>query len=364
MTDSKGGWPPLPLGVKRKIGANGKPYYYLSDNTRVHADLGTPEWPAALKAAMRKPAAPPPRTDTLPRLIDEWKASPEFLRGAPGTQTVRKTALRKIERWFKKSLIKDFNDRTIRRHIYAFRNSMAKTPAMADTSIDTLCLMLNWAYDQGAEIEVNHALRIGRLYSGTRSEIVWTDDQRLTFWAEAEPAVARAHQALFYSAARIIDAAAWRPESYDGRWLVFTPQKTARRTKIEVHLPVYVLPPFQALLDAGGLPLLTKTGKPWTASSLSDQLASERRRIFGEALDLHSHDLRGTIATKLVDAGCNDREVSAITGHGTPEAAADRGRSLSIYVKRTREQAVNAYTKWWAAELAPRGEVVQFPERA
>lgn len=154
-----------------------------------------------------------------------------------------------------------------------------------------------------------------------------------------------------------------RYEQYDGRWLAFTPAKTARSTGIEVHLPVYILPPFQTLLDrckARGHEFLltTETGRPWKRTYLSERFIDERHRIFGPEFDKRAHDLRGTVSTKLVDAGCTDREVTAITGHVTAEAAADRARSLSAYVKRTREQAVNAYTKWFDAEPAPRGRVI------
>jgi len=33
-------------------------------------------------------------------------------------------------------------------------------------------------------------------------------------------------------------------------------------------------------------------------------------------------------------------------------------------VKRARQQPINAYTKWHLAEFAPKGEVMQLPERA
>ncbi len=105
-------------------------------------------------------------------------------------------------------------------------------------------------------------------------------------------------------------------------------------------MPVYILPPFQELLDrckARGHEFLltTQTGRPWKRTYL--RFIDERHSICGMDFDKHAHDLRGTVSTKLVDAGCTDREVAAVTGHVTTEAAADRARSLSAYVKRTRE---------------------------
>jgi hypothetical protein len=101
------------------------------------------------------------------------------------------------------------------------------------------------------------------------------------------------------------------------------------------------------------------TGRPWVRTYLSERFIAERDRIFGPGFDRHAHDLRGTGSTRLIDAGCTDREVAAITGHLTPEAAGDRARSLSAYIKRTRQQAINAYEKWYAHEFVPMGEVVK-----
>lgn len=137
-----------------------------------------------------------------------------------------------------------------------------------------------------------------------------------------------------------------------------------------MHLPIYALPPFHKLLEQlkakaeGEFILTTMTGLPWKRTYLTERFIAERERVFGADFDRHAHDLRGTVSTKLIDAGCTDREVSAITGHVTAEALHDRARSLSAYVKRTRLQAINAYTKWYNAEFAPRGEVVELPRRA
>lgn len=354
---------PLPDDVKRKRGANGRDYFYVNFDgqlVRIHASPDTPEWPAALRdARRRKPVKKTPRSALLPALIRDFEESPEYERAAPSTKKIRRIALRRIEDWFLEYHIVHFNDHAIRRDIYAFRNSMTKTPRMAEVCIQTLCLLLNWAYDQGAEITVNHALRIKRLDSKVhpRSQIVWNDDQRLRFWTESEPAIAIAHKALFYSGARVGDVTQWQPSNYDGQWLAFVPQKTAK-LGIEVHLPAYIIPPFKALLDTG-LPFLTKSGKPWRPNYLIQRLIEERHRIFGRELDLHSHDLRGTLATKLADASCPDREIQAVIGHTTR----DRGMTLPAYIRRTRQQTLNAYTRWWAYEFAPKGTVVELPRR-
>jgi integrase len=377
-TDSRSdGRKPLPPGIKG-VSRNGREYLYAKTPAGLiplkgeHRESGTLLQPlaAALRLALK---SPPPRIDRFASLIRDFLASPEHRKKtAPATQKLREHALDLIEQRFGRFAIRDFSRREIRRDIYSFRNDLAATPRMADVCIETLSRVLNWAYDQGAEIEMNHALRIERLSPArrTRAEIVWSDEERATFIEKAELAVATAFQALFYSAARVGDAGAWRWENYDGKWPVFAPAKTSRSTGIEVHLPAYAMPPFHQLLEdlkaetKGEFILTTETGRPWVRTYLTERFIDERKRVFGANFDRHLHDLRGTTSTKLIDAGCTDREVSAITGHVTAEATADRARSLSSYVKRTRQQAINAYTKWYNAEFAARGEVIELPRRA
>jgi integrase len=363
--------PRKPRGVKRVRGRNGKTYYYLataSGMVRLNGMPGTAEFQQSLVEAQRK-SPQTPRADLFESLIRDFLASPEHRKTSANTQRLRRVAFKLIGARFGSLAIKDFNRRQIRRDIYNFRNDLMETPSMADACLKALSRLLTWAYDHGFDIEVNHAQRVDRFCSAdSRANIIWTDSEREKFIAEAAPHMARAFDMLFYSAARVGDAQEWRWSQYDGRWLTYQPMKTARSTGVEVHLPVYALPPFQRLLDSmerkGKHILLTETGRPWTKTYLSKRLYIERRRIFGPDLDRHTHDLRGTVTTKLIDAGCTDREVSAITGHVSTQVSTDRAQSLSAYVKRTRQQAINAYSKWYAAEFAPKGEVVAFPTRA
>jgi integrase len=371
MTSINDGPPRVPRGVKRVRGRNGAVYHYLETDAgrvRLTGTPGTPEFEQSLVQAHRRhPTAP--SIDLFASLIRDFLASPEHRRTSPGTQRLRRYAFKLIEARFGALAIKDFNRREIRRDIYSFRNDLADAPGVADLCVKTLSRLLNWAYDQGADIEANHAMRVERFNAGeNRADIIWTDEERAKFIAEAKPEVALAFQALFFSGARVGDAQSWRWSQYDGQWLTYTPQKTARSTKVQVHLPIHALPTFKRLLDSierrGDFILTTETGKPWAGTYLSHRLMDERTRIFGPGFDRHAHDLRGTLTTKLIDAGCTDREVAAITGHVSAEVAADRARSLSAYVKRTRAQAINAYSKWYASEFAPKGEVVTFPRRA
>ena len=374
MTDSNDeGRKRLPVGVKKVRGRNGAIYHYLETEegrVRITGEPGTAEFDKSLREAQRRRPATL-SVDDFDSLIKRFIASPENKKTAPATQKLRQHALALISKRFGTMAVADFNDRRIREDIYSFHDDLSDTPRMADVAIDTLSRLLNWSYDRGGAIEVNHALRIKHFIPNSgrnRAKIIWTDNERVKFLAETEAAVALAFQCLFFSGARVGDAGAWKWSQYDGQWLVFTPTKTRSSTGVEIHLPVFALPPFKMLLDS--IPrrsdhiLTTANGKPWLRTYLTERFIDERNRIFGEGFNRHLHDLRGTIATKLVDAGCTDREVSAITGHVTAAALSDMARSMSSYVAATRKQAANAFSKWYAAEFAPKGDVVQLPRRA
>ena len=73
----------------------------------------------------------------------------------------------------------------------------------------------------------------------------------------------------------------------------------------------------------------------------------ELRRWFGKVkaaagfggLDLHFHDLRGTLITWLLEAGCTEAEVGAISGHAFAKG------NIRSYSARTRTLAENAHRK-------------------
>ncbi|MDP7427644.1 MAG: tyrosine-type recombinase/integrase, partial [Alphaproteobacteria bacterium] len=90
--------------------------------------------------------------------------------------------------------------------------------------------------------------------------------------------------------------------------------------------------------------LTTETGRPWRGGHFRSKWREVTLRA---GLDgLHFHDLRGTAATRLQEAGCSDREIAAITGHTGSQISA----ILDKYVARRRSVAVAAMRKFENAE--------------
>ncbi len=140
-------------------------------------------------------------------------------------------------------------------------------------------------------------------------------------------------------------------------WLVFTPQKTARKTRVVVSLPTFALAPFAELLESlpkSGLLLPTSRGGAWSADSLRSRFWKLRTEVFGRGFGKTFHDFRGTTATELSDAGCSENEIAAIMGW----AIGGEVPMSKNYVKRTRQLALNAFNKWQAAAFTAKGVVV------
>lgn len=240
----------------------------------------------------------------------------------------------------------DLNRREVRREFYELRDGVADTPDKADKLVSTLKSLLAWAYERNM-IDWNHAHGIHTLApaAGRRNDNIWTEDHQAIYHAAAPEWLSRAFRVALYSAARQSDMCAFSKDQYRDGWLTFQPSKTETATGVTVFLPVYLLPPFRDLLDElvkgpGEFLLTGGSGNPLTAANLRSQHRRLMARTELAREDLHWHDIRGTAVTTFFDAGCTEAETASITGH----AIAGRG-SLDFYAARTKQLAINAYSK-------------------
>ncbi len=239
----------------------------------------------------------------------------------------------------------DLDDRSSRRDFYEIRDEFAATPTKADKLIGTLSTALAWAYERGM-IQINHARGIDKLApSAGRADKIWTQDQIATLLAHAPPDLSKLVRMALLTAARLGDLLALTWEQFDGRWIEYTPAKTAKTTGVVVRLPVYELPPLDALMrelgpSTGHILTTDARGIPWTIPNFNARWKSALARAGLLSADRHFHDLRGTAITGLLNAGATDAETASISGH------AIGGRStLRAYAARTDELAISAYRK-------------------
>jgi integrase len=279
-------------------------------------------------------------------LGDLFTQSPEFSRLSRKWQAAKHYYLRLLEEELKWMVLADLEDPRSRTDFYELRDSFAANPHKADKLVDTLKGLLAWAHERG-HIGANAALGIKRLSSskGTRSEIVWTEDHEAIVLAAFPRSLAQAWQLALYTAARQADMCSLKWSQYKDGWLSYRPAKTRGTTAIQVHLPVAALPPLKALMDelSRGTEYLltTEEGQPWDPTNLRARWRAAISKTDLACLDLHWHDIRGTALTRMAEAGCTDAERAAISGH-----AIGAGTKLGDYTARSRQLAINAYTKW------------------
>src|SRR6266851_881623 len=364
MATSNGG-SPLPPGVKRqwKTLADGTRkafHYHRATGLPLDGDAGSLKFNNAYREAERQAARPTvPEREPFTALLEEFLRSPEHLRRAAATRRNHRKYIDMMRARFAHLRVADLDLREVKSEFYEWRDEMAATPATADLAVATLRRILSWAEERG-KIEFNRAAGVKRLVEDgrNRSQIVWTAEEREALLTAADEGMRQAILLDRYSAAREADLVRLdRAMIDDNGWLVFTPQKTARKTKVIVSLPIFALAPFAELLETlpkVGMLLPSQRGTPWLAESLRSRFWSLRTAVFGKSFGKTFHDFRGTTATELSDAGCTENEIAAIMGW----VIGGEVPMSKNYVKRTRQLALNAFAKWQAAAFTEKGVVV------
>lgn len=311
---------------------------------RLLADGTVKEYRYARDGRLRRPSAAGESAIRL--LANLYSVSPEFRKLSARWQAAKLYYLDMLQDALGWMTLEQLQARQARDRFYQLRDANAGLPHRADKLLDTLKGLLGWAYERN-KIEVNHALGIRHLAASgrVRSDIVWTEDDEAIVLASFPKSLQQAWHLALFTAARQSDLCALRWTQLKDGWLTFKPAKTLGSSAVTVSLPVFALAPLQALIDELGHAtdylLTTEEGLPWNPINLR---ARWRPAMAGTELagaDLHWHDIRGTAVTRMLEAGCTDAEVAAVTGH-----VIGGGSSLSEYAARTRSLALAAYQKW------------------
>lgn len=111
-----------------------------------------------------------------------------------------------------------------------------------------------------------------------------------------------------------------------------------RQGKTGARLLVPLTPALRAVLAStpkDGLTVCAQTnGKPTSYRGAADLIMAVRRKIGAEAFDIHS--LRHTVASELLEAGCTDEQIAAVTGHASL-ASVKRYTATARQISRAKE---------------------------
>lgn len=320
-------------------------YYYRPNGARIDADPA--DRTAFLKAYEKaKAKAAPSNERSFGALVTAYLASPEYETLTPTSRSHYRTALDELRQRFDWVEVGDLSDPQAQRDLigdfYEWRDSMRTTPRQADARVNVLKRLLSWGKRRG-HLSVNIASGIERLVPAghSRRERIWTPEQEARFLAHADQDIADLFLGALYTVQRLSDVAALdRSKAVDG-WLRIGQGKTGA----VVNLPLFAFPPLKKLVErlpAEGPMFRPQRAARWTRSNVNLRFRDTMRKAGLADADLTFHDLRGTALTRLAEAGCTEAERASLSGHSL-------GSKLGDYTARSRELALSAYRKWWAA---------------
>lgn len=328
------------------VRAKGRPYYYYHPGrgtknackpVRLPDDPRSPDfWSAYRKAAN----APEPRisANAIEALIKAFKEAPEWRQLSNSTRTNWTLYLNRIDAAWGPLEVRGIEPK----HVLALRDSYAGTPAAANNLLRCLSSMLTWSVPRGWRTD-NPCLLISKLKGGEGWE-PWPWEMIELMRGHGPTWMWHASALALYTGQRQGDVLAMSWAKLRDGVIEVKQEKTGRRLIIPAHQKL-----LEALANAdrSSVQILTNTrDRPWTQdgfrTSWSKGLVGPLAPIREAGLVFHG--LRKSAVVTLLEVGCTDAEVSAITG---------QSRSMVEHYSRQvnqRKLAAAAILKWERSE--------------
>jgi integrase len=280
---------------KRLADGTYRTYWYAwKSGPPLRGEPGSPEFHASYNEAVARKVVSP--HGTLLSVLQAYQSSEDF-RGLGD---------------FPLSAVTDRRSRGV---FLAWRNGLAVSAGrrQADYAWTVLARVFSWGLDRGLVLD-NPCRAGGRLWRGSRAEIIWTHEDEAAFLERAPKHLHLPLMLALWTGQRQGDLLRLPWSAYNGTHIRLRQSKGQRHGR-RVVIPVGA--PLRALLDAtprqSPIILVSTEGTPWTSDGF--------RASWGKACKLAGvvgvtfHDLRGTAVTRLAIAGCTEAEIATITGH-------------------------------------------------
>ncbi len=306
---------------------------------------GKPGDPAFLAAMVEAERIAPKDVGNVNALIRDYLLSLTFERKAVSTQREYKRMLTELEAKFGKLPIRALESPRVRGVFLDYQEEIGRDrPREADNRLSVLSAVFSYAARKG-RIKDNPLAGFERIYSGDRSEMIWTASDIAAFMGAAPLELQEAMILALHTGQRYGDLIRLRWSDYAGETISLKQNKTKARVTIHVS---------QALrrmldgMDRRGPYILTRDdGRPWFTEGNDKELGKQwsahmvacglRPEGYGElskaqkAEHLRFNDLRGTAVTLLSEAGNGIPQICAVTGHTLQSAT----RILEKYLAMT-----------------------------
>jgi integrase len=295
-----------------KTKAKGRTYYYAwRGGPRLRGQPGSPEFHQSYNEAIESRRTPEP--GRFRSLIVLYRASPDYKKLAESTRQQWAPWLDRIGTYFGDLRIAQFErPEKIRPIIRRWRNQWADKPRTADYGMQVLSRVLSYAVDPLGSIAGNPCEGIKQLYTGDRSEIIWTDLDIVLLKKTCPPDIAHAVDLASHTGLRLSDLLrlSWSHVGEDA--IRFSTGKS--RGRREAIIPLYdELRELLARIPKRSTTILTSSKRrPWTPDGFGSSFNTAKKEAGIGDRDLHFHDLRGTAATRFYIAGLSIRVIAEI----------------------------------------------------
>lgn len=305
--------PKLPPNVHMVRNKIGKPYCYLQRHRgskkpepRVRLpDIADPAFWAEYARLVNLPVVQP-RTDSVARLIEAWQASPQWSEMSKRTRQEWARLCRIIlDAWA------DVSVSAIEpKHVLVLQDSLAARPATANNLIRCLSSAMGWSVPRGWRLD-NPCREVKLLKTGD-GYAPWPWEVIEASKADLPPYLWNAVALALYTGQRISDVLRMRWSAINVSGLMAVKQgKTGKELMIPLHRDL------KAVLDnverRAVTILTTLNGTPWTENGFQATWRKHKPVIVREH-GLVFHGLRKSAVVTLLECGCTDAEVAAITG--------------------------------------------------
>jgi len=267
------------------------------------AEKGTWGWLRELYLMSPKYAALAPRTRQSYRAILDYLAEPNPERPGKGMNTIP------LDLIDSPSLMR-LRDATHERHGWR----------QANLVLAVISLVWNWGRPYGHVPGLTPAEKIPRIprpRDKPAANRPWTEEELATVLAAAPAGIREAVALGAYTGLRQGDVLALPWSAIDDGWIRWRQSKTGDEVWIPVHRDlagILEATERRAETIVAGL----RDRKPYTSHGFKAMFFRLTRRLEAEGAigpRLTFHGLRHTVATRLADAGADDRTIAAITGH-------------------------------------------------
>jgi integrase len=323
-----------------KVRAKGRSYYYAwRGGPRLRGEPGSAQFMASYHEAIEIRRTPEP--GRFKSIVALYRASSDYKQLADSTRKHWSPWLDRIADYFGELRIAQFDrPEKIRPIIRRWRNQWSDKPRTADYGMQVLSRLLSHAVEDG-KIAGNPCEGIKQLYSGDRSEIIWTESDITALKKTCTAEIAHAMDLASHTGLRLGDLLrlSWSHVGEDA--ITITSGKS--RGRREAIIPLYDgLRDVLARIPKHSTTILTNgRRRPWKPNGFGTAFNRAKIAAGMNDRDLHFHDLRGTAATRFYIAGLSNRVIAEILAWSEDQVE----RIIRRYVDRaaaTKAASINS----------------------